>query len=154
MITLQHQSYVQDQGKAEVCRWRPTREIHKLAYQARHDLISRTRDSHQYHTLLLKAAQTPQMAYRATWTKIFQAAAPKHALGVHRQRPAMLLLNTSRRKILHMTISSCSRRSVQPLALIHCPPPHVHGTRQSHAARCCTHRAIARGGGSKIGTRS
>ena len=97
MITLQHQSYVEDQGKAEVCGWRPTREIHKLAYQARHNLISRTRDSHQYHTLLLKAAQTPQMACRATRTKVFQAAAPKHALGVHRWQPAMLLLDTSRR---------------------------------------------------------
>ena len=84
MMTLQHQSYVQDQGKAEVCRWRPTREIHKLAYQARHNSTPRTRDSHQDHTLLLEAAQTPQMARKATWTKIFQATAPKHALGVHR----------------------------------------------------------------------
>ena len=66
MITLQHQSYLQDQGKAEVCGWRPTREIHKLAYQARHNSTPRTTDSHQHHTLLLEAAQTPQMARKAT----------------------------------------------------------------------------------------
>ena len=84
MINLQHQSHLQDQGKAEVCGWRPTREIHKLAYQARHNSIPRVREPHQYHTLLLEAAQTPQMARKATWTKIFQATAPKHALGVHR----------------------------------------------------------------------
>ena len=66
MITLQHQSYLQDQGKAEVRWWRPTREIHKLAYQARHNSIPRVREPHQYHTLLLEAAQTPQMARKAT----------------------------------------------------------------------------------------
>ena len=65
-MTLQHQSYLQDQGKAEVCGWRPTREIHKLAYQARHNSISRVKDPHQYRTLLLEAAQTPQMARKAT----------------------------------------------------------------------------------------
>ena len=66
MINMQHQSHLQDQGKAEVCWWRQTREIHKLAYQARHNRTPRTRDAHQYCTLLLEAAQTPQMARKAT----------------------------------------------------------------------------------------